>query len=206
MPEYHRKQSLPFVASAAALGLLLAGAGALSRVAGTEHPGRFLLARARGGRFVEIGDGVLQVRANDCGPAALAHCLRRLGEEAPYPDPACRVPLTPRGCRMDALAEEAERRGWETRARRLPPSGGLETVAPPAILHAREGHYLVFEGFREDGTVMLHDPALGRVMHSPRSLARRWSGHVLEIRAPAGGRPWRPRGPSVDAVVDSGLP
>ncbi|MBZ0266864.1 hypothetical protein K8I85_01800 [bacterium] len=165
-----------------------------------EHPGRFLLARVRGGRFVEIGDGVLQRRANDCGPAALVHCLRLLGEDAPYPDPACRVPLTARGCRMDALAEEAERRGREVRTRRLPPDGGLGSVTPPAILHAREGHYLVFEGVRQDGTVVLHDPALGRVLHSPRALARRWSGHVLEF--PDGAR----HGPFPGGVVESGLP
>jgi len=184
MPDFCRKRIGRIVPSGAVLLALLGGAGGLALLARTEHPGRFLLVAARGGRFVEIGQGVLQTGPNDCGPAALAHCLRELGVPAPYPDPACGVTLTARGCRLDALAEEAGRRGQEARCRRLDPHR-IRDVKPPAILHAREGHFLVYEGMDADGRARLHDPAVGRVSYRVASLARRWTGHVLEFR----GRP-----------------
>lgn len=184
MPDTSRNRIRSVVSSGIVLLAPLLGVGGLSLLARTEHPGRFLLAAARGGRFVEIGDGVLQTGPNDCGPAALAHCLRELGVAATYPDPSCRVPLTDRGCRMDALADEAARLGWVTRTRRLDPDR-IRDVRPPAILHSREGHFLVYEGMSPGGRVLLHDPAVGRITHTPRSLARRWTGHVLEFVAPA---------------------
>jgi predicted double-glycine peptidase len=180
MPESSRNRKQPFVSSSVVLLALLLGVGSLCLLARTEHPGRFLLVAIRGGRFQEIGNGVLQTGPNDCGPAALVQCLRDLGEEVPYPDPDCGIVLTERGCRMDALAAEAARLGWDTRSRRLDPQR-IGEVRPPAILHAREGHFLVFEGIRPDGSVELQDPAVGRITHTPESLARRWTGHVLEF-------------------------
>ena len=50
----------------------------------------------------------------DCGPAALAHCLRRLGIDAPYPDARGRIRPSVRGCRLDELADEALRWGLLT--------------------------------------------------------------------------------------------
>lgn len=179
MPVWIRKtwpRVVPFLLG----GSVLLVVGALFFLAGMEHPGRFLLVAARGGRFVEVGNGVMQHGRNDCGPAALAHCLRRLGESAPYPDPESGIVLSDRGCRLDALGAEAARQGWATRVRRLTPAD-LDSIQAPAILHVREGHFLVLEGREGEGTVLLHDPAIGRVSHSPRSLGRRWTGYVLEF-------------------------
>ena len=175
-----RKSALPPVSSrviACLAGVVLLGSGVLARM---EHPGRFLLVVAQGGRFLEAGEGVMQSGANDCGPAALAHCLRRLGAAAPYPDPESTVALGTRGCRLDALAADAARWGWRATLRRLPATE-VAQVDPPAIVHVREGHFLVLEGFRGDGTVVFHDPAVGRVAFSRAAWARRWTGHVLEF-------------------------
>ncbi|GJM44607.1 MAG: hypothetical protein DHS20C21_14490 [Gemmatimonadota bacterium] len=158
-------------------GLFVVGGSSVARM---EHPARFLLVAIQGGRFLEVGSGVLQTGPNDCGPAALAHCLRRLGADAPYPDPECTVPLGRNGCRLDALAADAERQGWSTRVRRLA-TGEVGSVLPPAILHSREGHFLVLERVGTDGEVFLHDPAVGSIRHSAASWARRWTGHVLEF-------------------------
>ncbi len=185
MPDRRRKASpvgAPFVAGLLVLMAVVAAAGRLAR---EEHPGRFLLAALHGGRFEGVG-GVLQTAANDCGPAALAHCLRRLGVDAPYPDPDGGVVLTSRGCRLDALAEEAERKGRPSRLRRLSPDAtDPERLQVPSILHVREGHFLVYEGRTEGGRIAVHDPALGSVSLSEVVFRRRWTGHVLDF--PEGG-------------------
>ena len=90
MPESSRKRKQSIVSSSVVLLALLVGVGSLGLLARMKHPGRFLLVATRGGRFQEIGNGVLQTGPNDCGPAALAQCLRDLGENVPYPDPAGR--------------------------------------------------------------------------------------------------------------------
>ncbi len=156
----------------AAIGAVFVG------LARDEHPARVVMARIGGARFHGLGDGVLQRASNDCGPAALAHCLRRLGRVAPYPDPESGVPLGPRGCSLGALAEEASRRGWSVVVRRIGPDE-LAAVRPPAILHLRPGHFVVWEGRTRDGRWAGHDPAVGRVSWSHRALAIRWGGEIL---------------------------
>lgn len=152
-----------------------------------------------------MSGGVLQQRANDCGPAALAHCLRQLGAEAPYPDPDGRVVLTRRGCRLDALAAEAERKGWHPRMRRLSVhSQDLSELRTPAIVHVKEGHFLVFEGVTGAGRVVLHDPALGRISHSERTFRRRWTGHVLDF--PEGGESEQEPEKEPEGGIRSGSP
>jgi ABC-type bacteriocin/lantibiotic exporter with double-glycine peptidase domain len=165
----------------AALGVAVATAavGVVAiRVARRAEPARVLMAGLSGARFHEVGTGVLQRFSNDCGPAALAHCLRRLGREAPYPDPESRVRIGPRGCSLGELAEEASRRGWEVVVRRIEVAE-LARVAPPAILHLRPGHFVVFEGWGADGRCRGHDPAVGAVSWSRWSLGLRWGGEIL---------------------------
>jgi hypothetical protein len=165
---------------AAALGIAVAaavvGAGAVG-LARHDHPVLVVMAALGGARFDGVG-GVLQRSSNDCGPAALAHCLRRLGREAPYPDPESEIRMGPRGCSLGALAEEASRRGWEVVVRRIE-LADLRGVAPPAILHLRPGHFVVYEGWDGGGRCRGHDPAVGAVSWSVRSLGLRWGGEIL---------------------------
>ena len=94
---------------------------------------------------MDPGDGVMQRAANDCGPAALVHCLRRFGTSVPYPDPGSTIRLGPRGCGFDQLVEEAARWGRRARHRRVSP-GLVGDVESPAILYLRRGHFVVLEG------------------------------------------------------------
>lgn len=166
--------------SAAVAGAALAGAVGAVTVAGWEHPLGVLAARVQGGRLLEAGRGVLQREHNDCGPAALAHCLHRLGDPVPYPDPDTVIELGPRGCGFDQLLREAARYGWQAAYRRIDPSG-LDSVAPPAVLYLRRGHFVVYEGRDAAGTALVHDPAIGRLAFAPPALRRIWTGDVLEI-------------------------
>jgi ABC-type bacteriocin/lantibiotic exporter with double-glycine peptidase domain len=104
--------------------------------------------------------------------------LRRLGREVPYPDPESGIRVGPRGCSLGELAAEASRRGWNVVVRRIDVEE-LAAVAPPAILHWRPGHFVVYEGWSPDGRCRGHDPAVGTVSWSRWSLALRWGGEIL---------------------------
>jgi ABC-type bacteriocin/lantibiotic exporter with double-glycine peptidase domain len=151
-------------------------------VARHENPARHLAARVRGGRLVDWRDGVAQVHANDCGPAALAHCLRRMGRQVPYPDPHCDVRLGPRGCGFEELVREAGRLGVPARHRRVD-TRELDRICVPAVLYLSYGHFVALEEVDRSGRVIVHDPALGRVEFSPGAVRRLWSGDVLEFVA-----------------------
>lgn len=165
------------VALLVGVGFAVAVAMAL---ASREHPARHLAAALQGGRLVEAHDGVSQVRANDCGPAALAHCLRRMGREVPYPDPRSSVRLRPRGCGFDELVRESRRLGVPARHRRVP-TRDLNGIGVPAVLYLTYGHFVALEEAGASGRVVVHDPALGRVEFSPGAVRRLWSGDVLEF-------------------------
>ena len=169
------------VAATIAAGVLGAGA-AVVVVAREEHPLLSLAARWQGARFEGMGSGVRQQRANDCGPAALAHCLRRLGVPVPYPDAESTIPLGRGGCSFAALAVEAARWGRQASIRRIDP-GDLGEVRPPAILYLRRRHFVVYEGRDPEGRVVVHDPALGRLSYPPQGLGRHWGGEVLSFRS-----------------------
>jgi hypothetical protein len=155
-------------------------AGGVVAVTGWERPLPSLAAMIQGGRYLGPGDGVMQQRANDCGPAALADCLRVLGHEVPYPDPASSVRLGPRGCGFGELAAEARRHGRRAAHRRVDP-GEIGMIAAPAVLYLRRGHFVAYRGRDAAGQVLLHDPAIGSVGLAPGALARIWTGDVLEL-------------------------
>lgn len=140
-----------------------------------------LVAAGRGARWIEAGPGVRQRRANDCGPAALAHALRRTGRTVPFPDAASSLVPRPAGCRLDEIAAEAARLGVPSRLSRSDPDS-VEGVGTPALLHLTEGHFVVLEGRSTRGDWIVWDPAFGRLAYSGSALAARWSGHALELR------------------------
>jgi ABC-type bacteriocin/lantibiotic exporter with double-glycine peptidase domain len=177
------RRSARRVGAAIVVGVIVASVAGAARQSAPDRGLPPLVAWARGARLVG-GEGVVrQRRANDCGPAALAEGLRQLGLDIPYPDPASAVRLGPRGCALEDLAREAARRGAASRLHRWDPSEVGE-VSPPAVLHLREGHFVLFLGRTASGEARLVDPSLGRLEQSPRSLARQWSGWALELHLP----------------------
>ncbi|NNE43662.1 MAG: hypothetical protein HKN12_05600, partial [Gemmatimonadetes bacterium] len=138
----------------------------------------------RGAEFVERGPGVRQRTRSDCGAAALAHAMRRLGRPVPFPDPESGLPVAG-GCTLPELVEEARRCGADARAVRHDPlrPGRVRT---PAVLFWRQGwirpgHFVVLEGPAGADSWSVFDPAVGRVRFSTRSLARLWTGNALEF-------------------------
>jgi ABC-type bacteriocin/lantibiotic exporter with double-glycine peptidase domain len=160
--------------------LLSAGLLSTLALAALAPSGRYavqvLAAGLLGARLSEGGTGVLQRRSNDCGPAALAHCLHRLGDPVPYPDPRSGLSLDEGGCEIGELAQEARRLGWEARAIH---ARSLDAIEPPAILHFRYGHYVVYDGRERCGRVVIHDPSLGQLSYPERALEAQWTGHAL---------------------------
>jgi hypothetical protein len=171
------------VAAVAVLAAAVGFGSVLGMIGRSPRSGLAALAWAHGARVVDGPRGVRQRRANDCGPAALAHVLRELGLAAPYPDPGSPLALGPRGCRLDEIAREATRRGLVARVRRADPSVP-EGIRVPAILHLAVGHFVVLEGRSVGGEWLVHDPSLGSLAIPPKTLARQWSGWVLELSLP----------------------
>ena len=154
----------------------------------SPRSGLAALAWVRGARVVDGPVGVRQRRANDCGPAALAHVLHRFGRSVPYPDPGSGLALGPKGCRLDEIAREAERLGLVARLRQADASAP-EVIREPAILHLTVGHFIVLEGRTPAGDLLVHDPSLGSLAISRKSLARQWSGWALELSLPERSNP-----------------
>ena len=96
-------------------------------------------------------------------------------------------PLRPglRGCRLEDLATEARRCGLHARARRAD-RRRLRSLAVPALLHVDGNHFVVLEGREPGAGWVVHDPARGRARWTARTLIRRWTGWVLEVRTALG--------------------
>lgn len=137
-----------------------------------------LRALSRGATFLDQRDVVLQRRGNDCGPAALAMALSRLGHRASLSELSASIPLGPRGCSLLDLLRAAEDRGARARGYRLS-RRDLSTVRLPCILHLSGNHFVVAAARRADGRIEVLDPSLGRVAYQPSILAWRWDGNVL---------------------------
>ncbi len=173
-------------------GLVLAAAGIagclLAGIARAPQPVPAAVAWVRGARLVPDAGGVRQRGAADCGPAALAHAALRLGRPTPYPDPESPLRPGPRGCRLDEVAREAERRGLVPRLVHTDGSRP-EALAPPAILHLKADHFVVLEGRTGAGDFRVHDPSLGALELPPGALRAQWSGWALELSLPGRSEP-----------------
>ncbi len=137
-----------------------------------------LRALSRGATFLDQHDVVLQRRGNDCGPAALAMALCRLGYRTSLSELSASIPLTPRGCSLLDLQRAAENRGARARGYLLS-RPDLSSVRLPCILHLSGNHFVVAAARRADGRIEVLDPSLGRVAYRPAVLAWRWDGNVL---------------------------
>jgi ABC-type bacteriocin/lantibiotic exporter with double-glycine peptidase domain/CRP-like cAMP-binding protein len=131
---------------------------------------------------------VPQLDEMDCGAAALATACLALGR--PVQDmPALRdhVYSGPQGSSLTALQEAAaDWLGLEAHARKLETSA-LDRLEAPAILHLRNGHWVVllqFSGHR----LKISDPAAGVGWLRSEELRDQWSGHAL-LLAPGRGAP-----------------
>ncbi|MEZ5064448.1 MAG: cysteine peptidase family C39 domain-containing protein [bacterium] len=166
--------------------LVFVGVGfAFSRVAESSHPLERWGAWRAGAVSIDPEAGIRQRARSDCGPAALAYALERLGSPASRDSLMSEMAWRENGARFGDLATAARRRGFEA-ILRTETSRDPRAVSPPAILWLRPGHFVVLEAADPRGGSLIVDPALGRVRFSLAALRRHWRGHVLELAPPKG--------------------
>ncbi|MCA9753003.1 MAG: hypothetical protein KC591_12480 [Gemmatimonadetes bacterium] len=168
-------------------GLLVfvAVAVAFSRVAESSHPLERWGAWRAGAVSIDPEAGIRQRARSDCGPAALAYALERLGCPARRDSLTSEMVWQENGARFGDLATAARRRGFEA-VLRTESSRDPRAVATPAVLWLRPGHFVVLEAADPRGGSLIVDPALGRVRFSLAALRRHWRGQVLELAPPKG--------------------
>jgi ATP-binding cassette subfamily B protein RaxB len=122
---------------------------------------------------------VLQAHQAECGLACLAMVAGHHGAEHDLRSVRAAVGATPRGATLAALRAAAERLGLQGRALRCEPAE-LAQLALPAILHWELKHFVVLVEVGR-GTIVVHDPAVGRRRVSATDLDRCFSGVALEL-------------------------
>ncbi|HEY0996992.1 MAG TPA: cysteine peptidase family C39 domain-containing protein [Gemmatimonadaceae bacterium] len=161
----------------------LAGAAAVAR-----DPMAPLRALTRAGLRLEgarvLGwQGVIAQRTLwDCGPAAVATLMLRLGREVPSLARVGQLAgTTPRGTAMGGLSDALRALGVPHAVH----AAGLPRLdARPALAWVRPGHFVVVERSPEPGMVDVLDPRVGRYRIAAATFARQWPGAALVPELP----------------------
>lgn len=138
------------------------------------------LLHLRGGNRVR---SIRQSEMAECGLACLAMIANFHGCEVDLSVLRRRFPITQRGLSLRNLISIADSIELAPRALKLPLEG-IGQLALPAILHWDLRHYVVLETVRSR-SVVVHDPARGRVEMSIDELSKHFTGVALELRPTA---------------------
>jgi CRP-like cAMP-binding protein len=130
---------------------------------------------------------VPQQERADCGLAALAMVALRCGAMMSVGVLRAKVAPGPEGLTLRQLRYLAEGVGLPCRSARVS-TDRLGQVTLPAIMHLRDGHYVVLHELRPGG-VVVGDPATGIVTWDRASLTRCYSGMLLLFGPPGGEKP-----------------
>lgn len=139
-----------------------------------------LLAKYPGYSVLESSDLVLQAHQNDCGPAALLNVFRKYRIPSSLKEIKRIAGTNGKGTSMLGLKRAVELKGLEAQ-------GWLYTwedfqQAPlPMIAFVRGNHYVVVESITESGSVIVLDPAIGRLQYRLEKFRRIWRGEALQI-------------------------
>lgn len=164
-----------------AFGLAAAGAVARDPVAPLR-----LVTRAQlwleGARFAGWDGVVAQRTLWDCGPAAVATLMRRLGREPPTLERVAQLAgTTPSGTAMSGLGEALRALGVRHVAHT---AGPRQLDVHPVLAWVRPGHFVVVERARAPGMVDVLDPRVGRYRIAAATFAQRWPGAALVPELP----------------------
>lgn len=121
---------------------------------------------------------VLQQKRNDCGLAALQMILERFGVQVAAEELKALVRLQPRGATLSSLGHAAEEFGLRSYGWKLYPED-LNLIAFPFLAWLKQGHYVVVERLLKDGSLVVLDPALGRLRFRSGSFWNHWRGEAL---------------------------
>jgi hypothetical protein len=166
---------------AATLGALSLGlAGAVIASASPDLRDRARLA-VLGQEFIGWEGVTRQVSPNDCGVAALHMVLREMGEPRRYEALRAEFRLKPGGASMADLKLAAERYGLAAEGWLYSPAD-IRSIPLPAIAFVHGNHFVVLETVETGGSVVVLDPARGRLRVSGSHFRWIWNGETLVFR------------------------
>jgi ATP-binding cassette subfamily B protein RaxB len=123
---------------------------------------------------------ILQAEQSECGLACLAMVLNFHGHRIDINTLRARMGASQQGTTLKGLMQAAERVELGARPLRLEPEE-LDKLQLPALLHWDMNHFVVLKTVRR-GRAIIHDPALGEVVHEAKALAQHFTGVALELR------------------------
>ena len=138
-----------------------------------------------GGKLLDRATHHRQRARLDCGLAVALYVLDRFGTPQVRAVVASRLPRTKGGVRFADLAAVLRQYGIDGRLQQFASPPG-RWPGPPAVLWLPPGHFVVLEDANFD-SVVVFDPALGRVRFPAARFARRWTGAALCLSPPTGG-------------------
>jgi ABC-type bacteriocin/lantibiotic exporter with double-glycine peptidase domain len=155
--------------------------------------GNALHQRISGIVFVGEEGVVWQKNSHDCGAAALQMVLSHFNIASDYNDLMLRLKVNSGGTNMLHLKRAAEARGLLCSGWRLTKLD-LPNIPLPAILFVRWNHFVVLDSYSPAGTVLIRDPARGRLQITTQKLESMWGGETLLFyqsgNGSAGGGRW----------------
>jgi ABC-type bacteriocin/lantibiotic exporter with double-glycine peptidase domain len=135
------------------------------------------------GQFLGTEGVVLQSDATDCGLAALANLSHAIGKAIELDELRLYISVGASGLTLRALRDIAD--GFGIRLTGVLSSLKDPSFSPPWIAHfeGRGGHYVVVERY-EKQSLIVADPARGRIRYSASAFRRRWSGYAMVLDPP----------------------
>ncbi len=123
---------------------------------------------------------ILQMENVECGAASLGMILAYYKKFIPLEQLRSDCSVSRDGCNMKNIAKAAMYYKLKVRALKTDIEGLKQNVSLPAIIHWDFNHFVVVCGFKKD-SVLINDPALGRVNIKLDEFSRMFTGIVLEL-------------------------
>lgn len=132
-----------------------------------------------------------QTTINECGLVAVAVAAGQLGALYTLTNLRARFPISSRGTSLGELADISEALSLAATLMSCP-TQDVEKLHTPAILHWKNGHFVVLLEVKR-GRYRIHDPVSGEREIDKQELQRRFSGAAMELRRSEGFRRTRPK-------------
>lgn len=119
-----------------------------------------------------------QDRANNCGAATLKMILERFGRTVSLRDLERKLVLSSRGTSLQRLKEVAGEFGLYAEGLRIS-QDDMARVHLPIIMFLRGSHFVVADSLEPSGSLLVRDPAVGKMKLSQEALRNNWNGEAL---------------------------
>ncbi|BDI28740.1 hypothetical protein CCAX7_007910 [Capsulimonas corticalis] len=159
----------------------------IARLHGGDVPGAAEAVWRQAGQIAMARQKARQREASLCGPECLAELLRRRGGEADVHALATAMGVTDQGASMEALAEAAQKRGYNPSGLSLTVNGLLQQKFPLIALIA-PGHYVIVDS-ATPALITVWDPDLHGIGHGGAHIypisewTHVWRGTALALAA-----------------------